>query len=145
MLINFVYFCNVCLFTFGASIHFFAWNFVSFYLIFFAVLFMFLVWLSYTILQNERMWWREAPPPPPPPHQTLLNWKTNQDKLCIILKRIYMRFRISLNNCEFTKFRDFTSDFASWSQKSRLGEIGQNFKVFLSIKYYEIRINQIIS
>ena len=37
----------------------------------------------------------------------------------------------------FTKFRDF----ASWSRKSRLGEIGQ---VFLSIKHYEIRINQII-
>ena len=36
---------------------------------------------------------------------------------------------IGLNNCEITKFRDF----ACWSQKSRLGEIGQNLKVFLSI------------
>ena len=51
----------------------------------------------------------------------------------------------NLNNCEFTNFRDFASDFASWSQKSRSGEIGQNFKVFLSIKYDEIRINQIIN
>ena len=47
---------------------------------------------------------------------------------------IHGRFRISLNNCKFTKFRNF----ASWSQKSRSGEIDQNFKVFLSIKYYEI-------
>ena len=44
-----------------------------------------------------------------------------------------------------TKFRDFVSDFESWSQKSSSGEIGQNFKVFRWIKYYEIRINQIIS
>ena len=78
----------------------------------------------------------------PPPHQTILNGKTNQGKLCIILKGIYGRFRISLNNCEFTKFRDF----ASWFQTSCLGEIGQNFKFFLSIKYYEMaRVDQIIN
>ena len=46
---------------------------------------------------------------------------------------IYGRFQISLNNCEFTKFRDFASDIGSWSQKSNSGENGQNFKVFLSI------------
>ena len=34
------------------------------------------------------------------------------------------------NNCEFRKFHDFASDFASWSQKSRSGEIGQNYNVF---------------
>ena len=84
-------------------------------------------------------------PPPPPPNQTFMNGKTNQGKLCIILKGIYGRFRISLYNCEFTKFRDFAIDFASWPQKSRSGEIGQNFKVFLRIKYYEIRINQMIN
>ena len=54
-----------------------------------------------------------------PLHQTFLNGKTDESKLCITLKGIYGRFRISLNNCEFTKFRDFGSDFASWSQKSR--------------------------
>ena len=48
--------------------------------------------------------------------------------------RINGRLRISLNNCEFTKSRNFASDFVSWSQKSRSGEIGQNFKVFLSIQ-----------
>ena len=58
---------------------------------------------------------------------------------------MYRRFRISLNNCKTTKFRDFASDFASWSQKSRSGEIGKNFKVFLSIKCNEIGINQIIN
>ena len=31
-----------------------------------------------------------------PPSQTFLNRKTNQGKLCIILKEIYGRFRISL-------------------------------------------------
>ena len=69
----------------------------------------------------------------PPTHthtyQTFLNGKTKKSKLCITLKGIYDRVRISLNNCEFTKFRDF----ASWTQKSRSGEIGQNFKVSLSI------------
>ena len=69
----------------------------------------------------------------PTPHQTFLNGKTNQGNLCIILKGVYERFRIGLNNCEVTKFGDFASDFASWSQKSRSGEIGQNLKVFLSI------------
>ena len=82
------------------------------------------------------MWWRGGPPAP-----NIFERKKNSGKLCIILKGIYGRFRISLNNCEFTKFRDF----ASWSQKSRSGEIGQNSKVFLSIKCYEIRINQIIN
>ena len=47
-----------------------------------------------------------------------------------------------LNNCKITKFRDF----ASWSQKSLSSEICQNFKVFLSIKRYEIGMNnQIIT
>ena len=32
-----------------------------------------------------------------------LNRKTNQGKLCIILKELYGRFRISLNNCEFNQ------------------------------------------
>ena len=76
-----------------------------------------------------------APPPPP----NIFERKPNQGKLYISLKGIYGRFRISLNNCEFTKFRDF----AGWSQKSRSREIGQNFKIFLLIKYYEIRINQV--
>ena len=40
-----------------------------------------------------------------------------------------LKFRIHLNNCEFTKF----PDFASWSKKSQTGEISQNFKVFLSM------------
>ena len=56
----------------------------------------------------------QPPTPPPPPHQTFLKGKTKQGKLCIILKGIYGSFRISLNNCELKKFRDF----ASWSQKS---------------------------
>ena len=63
----------------------------------------------------------------PPPHQTFANGHTNQGKLCIILKGIYGRFRINLNNCEFTKFRNFASDFVSWSQKSHSGEIGRSF------------------
>ena len=84
-------------------------------------------------------------PPPPPKKKKKFERKTNQGKLCIILKGIYGRFQISLNNCEFTKFRVFASDFASWSQKSSSGEIGQNFKVFLPIKSYEIRINQTIN
>ena len=77
------------------------------------------------------MWGRKAAP-----YQTFLRVKTNQGKLYIILKRIYGRFRISLINCEL-------QNFAGWSQKSSLGEIGQNFKVFLLIKYYKIRINHI--
>ena len=76
------------------------------------------------------MWWCKAAP-----HQTFFSVKTNQGKLRIILKRIYGRFRISLNNCEL-------QNFASWSQKSSLGEISQKFKVFLLIKY-KIRINHI--
>ena len=63
------------------------------------------------------------------PPLNIFEQRNNQGKLCIILKGIYGRFRISLNNCEFTKF----PEFASWSQKSGSGEIGQNFKVFLSI------------
>ena len=59
------------------------------------------------------MWWRGAPTPP---HQPFLNGKTSQGKLCIILKGIYGRFRIRLNNCEFTKFCDFASDFTSHVQ-----------------------------
>ena len=78
---------------------------------------------------------RALPPPtPPPPHthtHTFLNGKTSQGKLYIILKGIHWRFRTSLNHCEFAKFRDFGSNFASWSQKSPSDEIGQNFKVFL--------------
>ena len=73
------------------------------------------------------MWWSGEPPPPP----NIFERKTKQGKLCIILKGTYGRFQISLNNCKF--FRDFASDFVSWSQKSRSGEIGQNFKGFLSI------------
>ena len=87
--------------------------------------------ILHTILQNKMMWWRKAAP-----HQTFLSKKTNQGKLCIILKRIYGRFRISLNNCEL-------QNFASLSQKSSLGENCQNFKVFILIKYYKIRINHI--
>ena len=71
-----------------------------------------------------------------PPNQTFFNVKTNQGKLCIILKRVFGRFRISVNNCEL-------QNFASWSQKSNLGEISQKFKVFLLIKYYKLRINHI--
>ena len=82
------------------------------------------------------MRWRESAP-----HQTFLSVKTNQHKLCNILKGIYGRFRISLNNWELQNF----AIFASWSQKSSSGEIDQNFKVFLSIKYYKIRINHIIN
>ena len=73
-----------------------------------------------------------------PPHQTFLNGKTNQGQLCIILKGIYGRFRSSLNICEFTKFRDF----ASSSQKSRLGEIGQNFKKSKSFSFGKILRNK---
>ena len=49
------------------------------------------------------------------------------------------------------KFHDFNSDFANWSQKSRsgdigdIGDIGQTLKVFLSMKCYEIWINQIVN
>ena len=68
------------------------------------------------------MWWCKVAP-----HQTFFSVKTNEGKLRIILKRIYGRFRISLNNCEL-------QNFASWSQKSSLGEISQKFKVFLLIK-----------
>ena len=85
----------------------------------------------------KRMW--NAPPPPPPPSHTHTHthcfWTEKQTKanyvsLYIILKGIYRRFRISLNNCEFTKFWDFASVFASWSQTSRLSEIGQISKFF---------------
>ena len=65
------------------------------------------------------MWWRKAAP-----HQTFFSVKTNQGKLCIILKRIFGRFRISVNKCEL-------QNFASWSQKLNLGEISEKFKVFL--------------
>ena len=53
----------------------------------------------------------------------------NKGKLYIILKEIYQRFRISLNNPEITIFSDFASDhdFLNWSDKLRSGEIGQNF------------------
>ena len=34
---------------------------------------------------------------------------------------------------EITKVRDYARAFVSWSQKSRSGEIGQNFNIFLSI------------
>ena len=72
------------------------------------------------------------------PAPTFLNGKINQGRLCIIFKGIYGRFRIKLSNCKFTKF----GDFASWSQKSGRVKL---VKVLLSIKYYEIRINQIIN
>ena len=78
------------------------------------------------------MRWRGAPPP-----SNIFERENKPRQIMYHLKGIYGRFRISLNNFEFTKFRDF----GSWSQKSRSGEIGQNFKVFLSIKYYEVRIN----
>ena len=48
----------------------------------------------------------------------------NQGKLCIIFKGNLWEIPNGLNNCEFTKFRDF----ASWSQKSSSDEIGQNFQ-----------------
>ena len=70
-----------------------------------------------------------APPPPPPPTPNIFELNRNQGKLCIILKGIYGIFRISLNNCQFTKF----PRFASWYKKSPLGEISQNFRAFLSI------------
>ena len=72
-----------------------------------------------------------GPPPPPPPHQIFSNGKKNKGKLYIILKGVYQKFRIILNNRKITEFSDFGSDFARWSQESRWVEIGQNFKVFL--------------
>ena len=42
-----------------------------------------------------------------------------------MLKGIYQRFGINLNDSEITQFRVFSS--------LRLGEIGQTLKVFLSI------------
>ena len=88
---------------------------------------------------NKRMWWRGGRPPSP--HQTFLSGKQTKANYVSFESEFVGDSRNSLNNCEFTEFRDF----ASWSQKSRFGEIGENFKVFLSIKYYEIRINQIIN
>ena len=76
------------------------------------------------------MWWCGAPLSPTKPPPNIKRQKTNQGKLCITLKEIFGRFRISLNNCEFTKFHDF----ASWSQKSSSDEIGQNFN---KIKYFD--------
>ena len=58
-------------------------------------------YVYYTILQNKTMWWHEGAPSP---HQTFLCVKTNQGKLCIILKRMYGRFQTSLNNCELQNF-----------------------------------------
>ena len=69
------------------------------------------------------------PPPQKKKQQPFSNGKRSQGKLYIILKGIYKRFRISLNNCETTNFRNFVSDLASWSQKLRSGEIGKNFNV----------------
>ena len=60
----------------------------------------------------------------------------------IISKRIHQRFRISLDKSEVAEFRNFMSNFASWSQKSSLCETGPDSKVFLSIKCYEIGINE---
>ena len=77
-----------------------------------------------------------------PHHQTFSNRKNNKGKLYIILKRIYQRLRISLNN---RKIKKKNLDFASWSQKLRSGKIGQNCNVFLWIKCYETGINQIIN
>ena len=45
---------------------------------------------------------------------------------------------LASNKCKISRFE---SDFESWSQKSRSSKIGQNFKVFVSIKCYEIGIN----
>ena len=58
---------------------------------------------------------------------------------CITLKGIYGRFRINLNNCEFTKFRDFASDFANWSQ-IRVKSVKLS-KFFFQYNQYEIWIN----
>ena len=60
-----------------------------------------------------------------PPLPNIFERKKNKGKLYIILKGIYQKFRINLNRkiIKFTILR-------VWSQKSRSGEIGENFKVF---------------
>ena len=68
-----------------------------------------------------------------PPLPTIFERKKNQGKQYIVLKGIYQRFQIRLNNCKITKFRNFANDFVSLSQESRSGEIGENFKLFLDI------------
>ena len=56
------------------------------------------------------MWWQGSP-------KNIFKRKTKQKANYVSFYReIYGRFRISLNNYKFTKFRDFASDFASWSQ-----------------------------
>ena len=64
------------------------------------------------------------------------NGKRSQGELYIKLKLFYQKFRIILNNRRLTDFL---------AQKLRSGEIGQNFRVLLSITCYEIGINQIIN
>ena len=73
----------------------------------------------------------------PPPTRT----KKEPRKLYVFSEGIYQRFQISLNDPEVAKFRDFASDFASWSQKWPSGGIGQNFKIFLFIECNEMGIN----